>query len=116
VSDVPRELSRFFAATGAEGHENCGVAVDAIFDVERRFAVSDEEADRHRAKLPAADRAMHYKAKVTASPERCDDTTIAPRGLLVGMEANVMIQALRSLTEEEHRKRAVAASAWAGEQ
>jgi hypothetical protein len=32
------------------------------------------------------------------------------------MEANVLIQALRSLTEEEHRKRAVAASAWAGEQ
>jgi hypothetical protein len=32
------------------------------------------------------------------------------------MEASVMIQTLRSLTEEEHRKRVAAASAWAGEQ
>jgi len=32
------------------------------------------------------------------------------------MDVNVMIHALRSLTEEEHRKRVAAASAWAGEQ
>jgi hypothetical protein len=32
------------------------------------------------------------------------------------MEPNVMIQTLRRLTEEEHRERVAAASAWAGEQ
>jgi len=32
------------------------------------------------------------------------------------MQANVMIQTLRSLTEEEHRKSAAAARAWAREQ
>jgi hypothetical protein len=58
---------------------------------------------------------MHYKAKVTASSKRCDDTMLAPCGLLIGMEANVMIQALRSLPEEQHRGRVAAANAWAGE-
>jgi hypothetical protein len=31
------------------------------------------------------------------------------------METNVMIQTLRSLTEEEHRQRVAAATAWARE-
>ena len=45
-------------------------------------------------------------------PRRYDDR---PRGFLFGMQANVMIQTLRSLTEEEHRTSA-AARAWAREQ
>jgi hypothetical protein len=35
--------------------------------------------------------------EVRAGPGRCDDTTIAGRGPVVGMEANVMIQTFRSL-------------------
>jgi hypothetical protein len=54
VRDVPHELSRFFATSGAERHEYCGVAVDPTFDIERRFAVSDQDAYRHLANLPAA--------------------------------------------------------------
>jgi hypothetical protein len=62
VRDVPCELSCFFATSGAERHEYCGVAVDPTFDIERRFAVSDQDAYRHLANLPAAtgrSRAMH---------------------------------------------------------
>ena len=55
VRDVPCKLSRFFATSGAERHEDCGVAVDPTFDIERRFAVSDQDAYRHLANLPAAD-------------------------------------------------------------
>jgi hypothetical protein len=54
-------------------------------------------------------------ANVTASPKRCDDTR-SPSGPVAGMEANAMIQTLPNLTEKEHRKRVVAAGAWAGEQ
>jgi hypothetical protein len=46
---------------------------------------------------------------------RCDDMTIILRGLLIGMEANAMVCALRSLIEEEDRMRLMADSAWAGE-
>ena len=48
--------------------------------------------------------------------KRCDDTTLGPADSLSGEEAKVMIQTLRSLTEEEHRERVAAACAWAGEQ
>jgi hypothetical protein len=46
---------------------------------------------------------------------RCEDMTIVLRGLLVGMEANAMINTLWSLTEEERWRGLVADSAWAGE-
>jgi hypothetical protein len=54
--------------------------------------------------------------KVPANPDRSDDTTIASAGILVRMDANVMIEALRNVSDEEHRNRvAAAARAWAGE-
>jgi hypothetical protein len=66
VRDVPRELSRFFATSDGERHEYCGVAVDPTFDIERRFAVSDQDAYRHLANLPAANRPqpLHHALRV----------------------------------------------------
>jgi len=40
---------------------------------------------------------------------------IAPCGLLIGMESNMMISTLRRLIEEKHRGRVAAVNAWAGE-
>ena len=54
-------------------------------------------------------------AKGMASAKRCDDTMIAPCGLLIGMESNVMMSTLRRLIAEQHRGRVAAANAWAGE-
>jgi hypothetical protein len=66
VRDVPCEPSRFSATSGAERHEDGGVAVDATFDIERRFAVSDQDAYGHLANLPATDgrQAHHASASV----------------------------------------------------
>jgi hypothetical protein len=50
-----------------------------------------------------------------ASAKRCDDTMIAPCGLLIGMESNVMMSTLRRLIAEQHRGRVAAANAWARE-
>jgi hypothetical protein len=55
------------------------------------------------------------QAEVLARPERCDDTTLVPTDSLSGEEANVMIQKVRSLAEEEHPTRVPAANAGAGE-
>jgi hypothetical protein len=52
VRDVPRERSRLFATSGAERHTDFGVAVDPTFDIERRFAVSDQDAYGHLTNLP----------------------------------------------------------------
>jgi hypothetical protein len=50
-----------------------------------------------------------------ASAKWCDDTMIAPSGLLIGMESNVMMSTLRRLIAEQHRGGVAAANAWAGE-
>ena len=60
--DVPRELSRFFATSGAERHADFGVAVDPTFDIERRFAVSDQDAYGHLANLPASEGTQPHHA------------------------------------------------------
>jgi len=54
------------------------------------------------------------QAEVLARPERCDDTTLGPADSLSGEEANVMIQTVRSLAEENRRTCVPAATAWAG--
>jgi hypothetical protein len=53
--------------------------------------------------------------KLMASPMSCDDTMIVPRRAACRHESESMIQTLRSLTEEEHRKCLVRENAWAGE-
>jgi hypothetical protein len=60
VRDVPCELCRFFTTSTVERYRNRRVAVDATLDVERSFAVSDQDAYRHPANLPAADAAQAH--------------------------------------------------------
>ena len=60
VRDVPCELCHFFTTSTAERHRNRRVAVDATLDVERSFAVSDQDAYRHPANLPAANAAQAH--------------------------------------------------------
>ena len=50
-----------------------------------------------------------------ALSKRCDDTTLDPSDSVSGEDANVIIQTLRSLPEEERLTRVATASAGAGE-
>ncbi len=50
-----------------------------------------------------------------ARPKRCDDMTIDPSDSSSGKDADVIIQTLRSLPEEERLTRVATASAGAGE-
>jgi hypothetical protein len=72
------------------------------------------ELDMHIDLIAGAPRACSVTVEVVATLKRCDDATIGSCGVLVGMEASVMIQMLLSLTGVERRER-VAASAWVGE-